>query len=108
MVSMKMQAATILLMVSISLFAQSTDSISKDANKAAHSNKSTATPTPSPIPAVTNGNQNQAAGVHAVQPITIGTAPDNPLFVNTVKDNWDKALVLGTILLVVVGCFGVR
>jgi hypothetical protein len=119
MVSMKMRvAATILLFVSINMFAQTNDN-AKNANKTAPGSNSP-TPVPSPIPtAAGNGSQNQAIspqsdmrkaseGVHAVQPVTIGTAQDNPLGVSSTKDYWDKALVLGTLLLVVVGVFGVR
>jgi hypothetical protein len=80
-------------------------------------NQGSPTATPSPVPTdSTNGNKHQtgspqsasgkgSVGVHPVEPLAISTVPDKPLGVSTVKDNWDKALVIGTLLIVLVGGF---
>jgi hypothetical protein len=89
------------------------------ANNTQH-NQGSPTATPSPVPTDSaNGNENNTGGpkadnckssdcVHPVQPLAISTVPDKPLGVSTVKDHWDKALVIATVALVLVGAFGIK
>lgn len=83
----------------------------------AQGNKPGPTPTPSAVPTVpANGNQNQTGGPQAdndkgaisAQAITINSDREHPIWGTTVKDGWDKALVIGTIALVFVGACGIR
>lgn len=86
----------------------------------AQNNQNHAAASISPVPGnAANGNKNPAsspqdndgkasAGVTPVQPVAISTEKDKPISVSTVKDWWDKALVLGTIGLVFVGAFGIK
>jgi hypothetical protein len=53
-------------------------------------------------------NQNRRVSVPPVQPVAISNDKGRSLGVNTVKDSWDKALVIGTVLLVVAGGLGIK
>lgn len=85
----------------------------------AKNHQSSAAVSPSPAPAKTsNGDKNQAASpqpsdgksspsVTPVNPVAISTDKDKPISVSTVKDWWDKTQILATVLLFIVGGFGV-
>jgi len=66
--------------------------------------------------ASTNGDKNQTRspkadndkGSISAQTVTINSDKEHPIWGTTVKDGWDKALVIGTVALVLVGAFGIK
>jgi hypothetical protein len=97
---------------------ESNRNTAESAQQAQHNQANPALP-PSPISINSaNRDKNQASspqandgkgsiGVPPVQPVAISTDKDRPISVSAVKDWWDKALVLGTVGLVIVGGFGI-
>jgi hypothetical protein len=82
----------------------------------AKNHQSSAAVSPSPAPRnAANGDKDQTGspqsndgkGSISAQTVTIDSDREHPIWGTTVKDGWDKALVLGTLGLVVVGGFGI-
>jgi hypothetical protein len=86
----------------------------------AQSGQNSPAPSPSIVPSIAaskneaqatnpqSNDQKGGEGVQSVKPFTISTAPDNLLGVSTVKDAWDKTAIIGSLVLVLVGIFGIR